>query len=116
MRSLLLILVIAVVIVTDFAEEMDEQEIEGLLNSAIDDQFEPTYAEPMDGTDERSSSMQYRVKRARGGSKGRGGSGGKEHTKNARPSTQQKHEKGQTRKGSDKKGGEKGDARRPYGK
>lgn len=41
-------------------------------------------------------------------------SGGKEHTKNARPSTEQKHEKGQSRKGADRKGGEKGDARRPY--
>ncbi|CAF0928681.1 unnamed protein product [Adineta steineri] len=116
MRYILLMLVITVLIVADFAEEVDEQEIEGLLNSAIGDQFEPTYAETVDETDERSSFMQYRVKRARGSSKGRGGSGGKEHTKNARPSTQQKHEKGQTRKGSDKKGGEKGDARRPYGK
>ncbi|CAF1094549.1 unnamed protein product [Adineta steineri] len=67
MRDLLFTLVIAVLIVADFAEEVDEQEIERilhsvennrLLNSAIDDQFEPTYAEPMDGTDERSSFMQ----------------------------------------------------------
>ncbi|CAF1428952.1 unnamed protein product [Adineta steineri] len=116
MRYLLLMLLIAVLIVAEFAEEVDEQEIEGLSDSAINNQFESTYVKPMDGTDERASFMQYRVKRARGSSKGRGGSGGKEHTKNARPSTQQKHEKGQTRKGSDKKGGEKGDARRPYGK
>ena len=39
-----------------------------------------------------------------------------EHTKNARPSTEEKHEKGQARKGRDQ-GGEKGDDRRkPYGK
>ena len=39
-----------------------------------------------------------------------------EHTKNARPSTEEKHEKGQSRKGRDQ-GGEKGDNRRkPYGK
>jgi len=37
-----------------------------------------------------------------------------EHTKNARPSTLEKHEKGQKRKEIDKRGGEKGDARRPY--
>ncbi|WP_203672514.1 RHS repeat-associated core domain-containing protein, partial [Cellulomonas phragmiteti] len=37
-----------------------------------------------------------------------------EHTKNARPSTTGKHERGQARKNTDKKGGEKGDARRPY--
>jgi len=54
------------------------------------------------------------VKRARGGSKNRGG--GKEHTKNARPSTKGKHEKGKSRKGNDKRGGEKGDKRRPYRK
>jgi len=36
-----------------------------------------------------------------------------EHKKGARPSTQRKHEKGQSRKGRDK-GGEKGDDRRPY--
>ncbi|CAF4047075.1 unnamed protein product [Adineta steineri] len=120
MRYILLILVIAVVIVADFAEETDEQEIEDilhsvennrLLDSAISDQFESTYVKPMDRTDERSSFIQYRVKRARGCGCGRGGSGGKQHTKNARPSTQQKHEKGQTRKG-----GEKGDARRPHRK
>ncbi|CAF1033464.1 unnamed protein product [Adineta steineri] len=111
MRYLLLMLVTAVLIVADFAKEMNEQEIEGLLNSAINDQFESTYVKPMDGTDERSSFVQYRVKRARGCGCGRGGSGGKQHTKNARPSTQQKHEKGQTRMG-----GEKGDARRPYRK
>jgi RHS repeat-associated protein len=38
----------------------------------------------------------------------------KEHTKNARPSTKKKHEDGTTRKGRDKRGGEKGDSRRPY--
>jgi RHS repeat-associated protein len=37
-----------------------------------------------------------------------------EHTKNARPSTQEKHQKGTARKDRDTKGGEKGDARRPY--
>ncbi len=37
-----------------------------------------------------------------------------EHTKNARPSTEEKHEKGQRRKKRDKKGGEKGDDRRKY--
>jgi RHS repeat-associated protein len=37
-----------------------------------------------------------------------------EHTKNARPSTEEKHQKGKARKQRDKKGGEKGDARRPY--
>ncbi len=36
-----------------------------------------------------------------------------EHTKNARPSTEEKHQKGQARKKKDKRG-EKGDARRPY--
>lgn len=36
-----------------------------------------------------------------------------EHTKNKRPSTKEKHQKGQARKSKDK-GGEKGDARRPY--
>jgi len=34
-----------------------------------------------------------------------------EHTRKARPSTENKHEEGQTRKARDK-GGEKGDARR----
>ena len=37
----------------------------------------------------------------------------KEHRKNARPSTKQKHEEGNTRRQMDK-GGEKGDARRPW--
>ncbi|CAF0928628.1 unnamed protein product [Adineta steineri] len=121
MRYILLILVITVLIVADFAEEMDEQategmlhsvEYNGLLDSAINNQLESTYVKPMDGTDERSSFIQCRVKRARGCGCGRGGSGGgKQHTKNARPSPQQKHEKGQTRKG-----GEKGDPRRPYRK
>ena len=36
-----------------------------------------------------------------------------EHTKGARPSTKNKHQRGQTRKKRDKKGGEKGDPRRP---
>ena len=36
-----------------------------------------------------------------------------EHTKNKRPSTKGKHQKGQARKQRDKRGGEKGDARRP---
>jgi RHS repeat-associated protein len=39
-----------------------------------------------------------------------------EHTKNARPSTREKHEKGKAAKKRDKKGGEKGDARRPHEK
>ena len=40
----------------------------------------------------------------------------KEHTKNSRPSTEEKHEKGKARKGRDQ-GGEKGDDRRKrYGK
>lgn len=40
-----------------------------------------------------------------------------EHTKNARPSTKGKHEKGKSRKKADKHGGEKGDDRRgPRGK
>ncbi|CAF0976951.1 unnamed protein product [Adineta steineri] len=121
MRYLLFMLVIAVLIVTDFAKEINEQEIDDmlhsvennrLLDSAINNQFESTYVKPIDGTDKRSSFMQCRVKRARGCGCGRGGSGGgKQHTKNARPSPQQKHEKGQTRKG-----GEKGDPRRPYRK
>ena len=38
----------------------------------------------------------------------------KEHTKNARKSTKNKHQKGQARKGKDMFRGEKGDARRPY--
>ncbi|WNM24385.1 RHS repeat-associated core domain-containing protein [Demequina capsici] len=38
---------------------------------------------------------------------------GAEHTKNKRPSTKAKHQKGQLRKGRDA-GGEKGDVRRPY--
>jgi hypothetical protein len=54
------------------------------------------------------------LKKARGRGSSRTSSGNKEHTKNARPSTEQKHEKGQSRKGTDKKGGEKGDSRRPY--
>ncbi|CAF4007999.1 unnamed protein product [Adineta steineri] len=58
MRYLLFMLVIAVLIVADFAEEMNEQEIEGLLDSAINNQFQSTYVKPMDGTDERSSFMQ----------------------------------------------------------
>lgn len=53
-----------------------------------------------------------------------GGSGGRpcvyqaeEHTKNARPSTKNKHQKGRARAKTDKHGGEKGDGRRsPYGK
>jgi RHS repeat-associated protein len=40
---------------------------------------------------------------------------GKEHTKNKRPSTKHKHEKGKSRKKRDRRGGEKGDVRRPYG-
>ncbi len=41
----------------------------------------------------------------------------KEHTDNARPSTKDQHEKGQTRKKTDTFGGEKGDERRdPRGK
>jgi hypothetical protein len=39
-----------------------------------------------------------------------------EHTKNIRPSTREKHQKGQRRKQRDRKGGEKGDKRRPYKK
>ncbi|MDO8631090.1 MAG: RHS repeat-associated core domain-containing protein, partial [Phycisphaerales bacterium] len=38
----------------------------------------------------------------------------KEHTKNARESTKDKHQKGESRRGKDKWGGEKGDCRRPY--
>jgi hypothetical protein len=38
----------------------------------------------------------------------------KEHTKNARPSTEEKHAKGRSRVGRDRPGGEKGDSRRPY--
>ena len=38
----------------------------------------------------------------------------KEHTKNKRPSTKNKHQKGRARSDRDKRGGEKGDARRPY--
>jgi hypothetical protein len=51
--------------------------------------------------------FRYRLKRGRGGSKGKTGggssnkSGGKEHTSNARPSTQGKHEKGQARQQAD---------------
>ncbi|MFZ0660100.1 MAG: hypothetical protein WAM05_15350 [Candidatus Binataceae bacterium] len=37
-----------------------------------------------------------------------------EHTKNRRPSSQEKHEQGQKRKKMDRPGGEKGDKRRPY--
>jgi hypothetical protein len=37
-----------------------------------------------------------------------------EHTKGVRPSTRGKHQKGQARKKRDRKGGEKGDKRRPY--
>lgn len=37
-----------------------------------------------------------------------------EHTKNARPSTKETHQKGQARKQQDKRGGEKGDRFRPY--
>ena len=37
-----------------------------------------------------------------------------EHTRNKRPSTKGKHEKGQSRKNRDNRGGEKGDKRRPY--
>ena len=37
-----------------------------------------------------------------------------EHSKNKRPSTQEKHERGQRRKKIDRPGGEKGDERRPY--
>ncbi|MGO9455141.1 MAG: RHS repeat-associated core domain-containing protein, partial [Candidatus Binataceae bacterium] len=37
-----------------------------------------------------------------------------EHTKNKRPSSEPKHEKGQARKRMDRRGGEKGDDRRPY--
>lgn len=38
--------------------------------------------------------------------------GGSEHTKGKDPSKKDKHEAGQARKDQDKKGGEKGDARR----
>lgn len=37
-----------------------------------------------------------------------------EHRKNARPSTLNKHQKGQTQRLREKRGGEKGDLRRPY--
>ena len=37
-----------------------------------------------------------------------------EHTKDMRPSTRRKHQKGQRRKQMDRKGGEEGDRRRPY--
>jgi len=37
-----------------------------------------------------------------------------EHTKRARPSTKEKHEKGRAREKRDRPGGEKGDERRPY--
>jgi hypothetical protein len=37
-----------------------------------------------------------------------------EHTKGIRPSTRPRHQKGQRRKQMDRKGGEKGDKRRPY--
>ena len=37
-----------------------------------------------------------------------------EHRKNARPSSQQKHEEGQTRVERDKPGGESGDKRREH--
>ncbi|UJR19945.1 hypothetical protein I4U23_023077 [Adineta vaga] len=107
MRYLLSMFIVAILIIANFAAESNEQETAELLNVAINDQFETLYLE-------HPSSTQYRVKRARGGSRTRGG--GKEHTNNARPSTKGKHEKGQTRKGNDRKGGEKGDARRPYGK
>ena len=40
--------------------------------------------------------------------------GDSEHTKNKRPSTKNKHQKGRSRNKRDKKGGEKGDERRPY--
>jgi hypothetical protein len=40
----------------------------------------------------------------------------KEHTKNARPSTKGKHEQGKARKKRDKRGGEKGDDRRAWGR
>jgi RHS repeat-associated protein len=40
----------------------------------------------------------------------------KEHTKNKRPSTRNKHEKGRSRNKSDKPGGEKGDKNRPQWK
>jgi len=37
-----------------------------------------------------------------------------EHTKHIRPSTREKHQKGQRRKQKNRKGGEKGDKRRLY--
>jgi len=37
-----------------------------------------------------------------------------EHTSQSRPSTREKHQKGQRRKKKDRKGGEKGDKRRPH--
>jgi hypothetical protein len=37
-----------------------------------------------------------------------------EHTSGIRPSTREKHQKGQKRKKKDKPGGEKGDKRRPF--
>lgn len=37
-----------------------------------------------------------------------------EHTSHMRPSTRGKHQKGQRRKKKDRKGGEKGDKRRPH--
>ncbi|CAF1433150.1 unnamed protein product [Adineta ricciae] len=98
--------ILTILIIANFAEQKDEREVEGLVNSAVGDQLEPQLAERMeDESDEYSSFTQYRVKRARGGAKNRGGS-----------SEHEKHEKGQTRKSNDKKGGEKGDARRPYRK
>ncbi len=53
---------------------------------------------------------------AAGAGKSSAGKGGDaEHTKNPRPSNKEKHEKGKGRKVKDK-GGERGDARRPYRK
>jgi hypothetical protein len=43
---------------------------------------------------------------------GQGDSGGAEHTKGKRPSTEEQHEEGQARRNRDR-GGEKGDVRRP---
>lgn len=57
------------------------------------------------------NSLARRRKKQKSSSESDYGEGSSEHRKNARKSTENKHEKGQARKGKDR-GGEKGDVRR----
>ncbi len=92
---------------TDFSgDDADETDVNG-VSVPVDDS---EYKKATDQTIEKGDNKFDFAKKRKGSQKWGEES---EHKKGARPSTQRKHEKGQSRKGKDK-GGEKGDDRRPY--